>query len=143
MGRGIDSRNRVWNGVAKLHRLAGRYPNPMPSWFQAPPIGAKVTDTEVVTAALFAPPSTSLMGQFREMEFYLIDFLGGWPTNCQDRRIFNSFSAVENAPRMLKRILLLRRMTFSLEVGKIFALNSVFLILRNEGSCQFFQKSVT
>ncbi len=25
MGRGIDSRNRVWNWVAKLLRLAGRY----------------------------------------------------------------------------------------------------------------------
>ncbi len=29
MGRGIDSRNQVWNWVAKLHRLAGRYDNPM------------------------------------------------------------------------------------------------------------------
>jgi hypothetical protein len=36
MGRGIDSRNRVWNGVAKLHRLSGRYDNPMPTWFLAP-----------------------------------------------------------------------------------------------------------
>ncbi len=30
IGRGIDSRNRVWNWVAKLHRLAGRYDNPVP-----------------------------------------------------------------------------------------------------------------
>ncbi len=37
MGRGIDSRNRVWNWVAKLHRLAGRYDNPMPTWFLYPP----------------------------------------------------------------------------------------------------------
>ncbi len=29
MGRGIDSRKRVWNRVAKLHRLAGRYDNPI------------------------------------------------------------------------------------------------------------------
>ncbi len=36
MGRGIDSRNRVWNWVAKLHRLVGRYNNPMPTWFLAP-----------------------------------------------------------------------------------------------------------
>jgi hypothetical protein len=36
MGRGIDSRNRVWNWVAKLHRLAGRYDSPMPPWFLAP-----------------------------------------------------------------------------------------------------------
>jgi hypothetical protein len=37
MGRGINSsRNRVWNWVAKLHRLAGRYDNPMPTWFLAP-----------------------------------------------------------------------------------------------------------
>ncbi len=33
MGRGINSRNRVWNLVAKLHRLAGQYDNPMPNWF--------------------------------------------------------------------------------------------------------------
>jgi hypothetical protein len=36
MGRGIDSRNRIRNRVAKLHRLAGRYDNPMPTWFLAP-----------------------------------------------------------------------------------------------------------
>ncbi len=30
IGRGIDSRNRVWNWIAKLHRLAGRYDNPVP-----------------------------------------------------------------------------------------------------------------
>ncbi len=35
-GRGIDSRNWVWNWVAKLRRLAGRYDNPMPTWFLAP-----------------------------------------------------------------------------------------------------------
>jgi hypothetical protein len=43
MGRGIDSRNRVWNWVAKLHRLAGRYANPMPPWFLAPIAGLKGT----------------------------------------------------------------------------------------------------
>ncbi len=42
MGRGIDSRNRVWNWVAKLHRLAGRYDNPMPTWFLAPMAGLKL-----------------------------------------------------------------------------------------------------
>ncbi len=38
LGRGIDSRNRVWNWVAKLHyRLAGRYDNPMPTgWVTSP-----------------------------------------------------------------------------------------------------------
>ncbi len=36
MGRGIDSRNRVWDWVAKLHRLASRYDNPMPTWFLDP-----------------------------------------------------------------------------------------------------------
>ena len=41
MGRGIDSRNQVWNWVAKLHRLAGRYGNPMPTWFLAPIAGLK------------------------------------------------------------------------------------------------------
>ncbi len=35
MWRGIDSRSRVWNWVAKLQRLAGRYDNPMPPWFLA------------------------------------------------------------------------------------------------------------
>ncbi len=42
MGRGIDSRNRVWNWVAKLHRLAGWYDNPMPTWFLAPIAGLKL-----------------------------------------------------------------------------------------------------
>jgi hypothetical protein len=42
MGRGIDSRNRVWNRVAKLHRLAARYDNPMPTWFLAPIAGLKL-----------------------------------------------------------------------------------------------------
>jgi len=36
MGRGIDSRKRVWNCVAKLRMLEGRYDNPMPTWFLAP-----------------------------------------------------------------------------------------------------------
>ncbi len=36
MNWGVDSRNRVWNWVAKLQRLAGRYDNPMPMWFLAP-----------------------------------------------------------------------------------------------------------
>jgi hypothetical protein len=36
MGRGIDFRNGVWNWVAKLHRLAGRYDSPMSPWFLAP-----------------------------------------------------------------------------------------------------------
>ncbi len=43
MGRGIDSRNRVWNGVAKLHRLAGRYDNPMPPWYLVPIAGLKLS----------------------------------------------------------------------------------------------------
>ncbi len=42
MGRGIDSRNRVLNWVAKLHRLAGRYDNPMPTWFLVPIGGLKL-----------------------------------------------------------------------------------------------------
>jgi hypothetical protein len=46
MGRGTDSRNRVWNWVAKLHRLAGRYDNPMPTWFLAPIAGLKLSTLE-------------------------------------------------------------------------------------------------
>ncbi len=42
MWRGIDSRNRVWNWVVKLHRLAGRYDNLMPTWFLAPIAGLKL-----------------------------------------------------------------------------------------------------
>jgi hypothetical protein len=42
MGQGIDSRNRVWNWAAKLHRLTGRYDNPMPTWFLAPIAGLKL-----------------------------------------------------------------------------------------------------
>jgi len=45
LGRGIGSRNRVWNWVAELHRLVGRYDNPMPTCFLAPIAGLKVTDT--------------------------------------------------------------------------------------------------
>ncbi len=41
---------------------------------------------------------------------------------------------------MLKHILLLRRMTFSLRGRQFFLLNSVLLILMNEGSCPFFSK---
>ncbi len=48
MGRGIDSRNRVWNRVAKLHRLAARYDNPMPTWFLATIAGLKLL-TQVLT----------------------------------------------------------------------------------------------
>ncbi len=46
MGRGIDSRNRVWNWVAKLQRLAGRYENPMHTWFLAPIAGLKLPAQE-------------------------------------------------------------------------------------------------
>ncbi len=36
MEPGIGSRMRVWNLVDKLHKLAGRYDNPMPTRFLAP-----------------------------------------------------------------------------------------------------------
>ncbi len=42
MGQGINSRNRVLNWVVKLHRLAGQYDNPMPTWFLAPVAGLKL-----------------------------------------------------------------------------------------------------
>ncbi len=43
MERGINSRNRVWNWVDKLHRLAGRYDNPTwPTWFLTPIAGLKL-----------------------------------------------------------------------------------------------------
>jgi hypothetical protein len=45
MGRGIDFRNRVWNGVAKLHMLVGRYDNPMPYLVPSPHSGTEVTDS--------------------------------------------------------------------------------------------------
>ena len=41
-GRGIDSRNRVWNWAAMLHKLAGRYDNPTPTWFLAPIAGLEL-----------------------------------------------------------------------------------------------------
>jgi hypothetical protein len=40
---GIDSGNSVWNWVAKLYRLTGRYDNPMPTWCLAPIAGLKGT----------------------------------------------------------------------------------------------------
>jgi hypothetical protein len=53
MGRGINSRNRVWNLLAK-HRLAGRYDNPMPTWFLAPsPIAGLKLPTQASSAAHF------------------------------------------------------------------------------------------
>ncbi len=69
MGRGINSRNRVWNWVAK-QQLAGQYGNPMPTWFLAPIAGLKLTtlyDNPIPTRfldpidcskipALFTPP---------------------------------------------------------------------------------------
>ncbi len=42
MGRGIDFRNKFWNWVANLHRLAGRCDNPMPTWFLTPIAGLKL-----------------------------------------------------------------------------------------------------
>ncbi len=42
MGRGINSRNQVWNWVYKQHRPVGRYDNPMPTWFLAPIAGLKL-----------------------------------------------------------------------------------------------------
>ncbi len=42
LGRGIDSRNRVWNWLAMLHRMAGWYDNPMPTWFLVPIAGLKL-----------------------------------------------------------------------------------------------------
>jgi hypothetical protein len=69
MGRGIDSMNRVWNGVAKLHRLADRYDNPMPNWFLAP-----IAELKLPTLDLFyfmiptyeidaGPPERGVAGQ--------------------------------------------------------------------------------
>jgi hypothetical protein len=45
IGRGIDSRNRVWNWVAKLHRLARRYDN----WFLSPIAGFKFPSQVMVS----------------------------------------------------------------------------------------------
>ncbi len=56
VGRGIDYRNRVSNWVAKLHRLAGRYENPMPFWFLAPIAGLKL---------LKMIPDTDWQGKFK------------------------------------------------------------------------------
>ncbi len=60
MGRGIDYRNQVWHWVAKLHRLAGRYDNPMPTWFLAPIAGLKLpTLVDVKSLWLPGPPAWS------------------------------------------------------------------------------------
>jgi hypothetical protein len=58
MGRGIDSRNRVWNWVAKLHRLASRYDNPMPTWFLAPIAGLKLPTLQCSLPTPVSHPST-------------------------------------------------------------------------------------
>ncbi len=65
MGRGIDSRNRIWNWVAKLHRLAGRYNNPMPTWFLAPIAGLKLPTQTTRLAELI--PRNRFLGS---LEFY-------------------------------------------------------------------------
>ncbi len=51
MGRGIDSRNRVWNWVAKLHGLAARYENPMSTWFLTPIAGHNLPSQLAALAA--------------------------------------------------------------------------------------------
>ncbi len=55
VGRGIDSRNRVWHWVDKLNRLAGRYDNPMPTWFLTHKVGLKLQDQESIPPAYVAP----------------------------------------------------------------------------------------
>ncbi len=58
MGRGIDSRNRVWNWVANLrpvrqrYGLAGRYDSPMPMYFVPSPQG-RYTDSELTQWYLY------------------------------------------------------------------------------------------
>ncbi len=47
MGRGIDSRNRIWNWVAKLHRLGGPVRQPYAYLVSSPHSGTKVTDTDI------------------------------------------------------------------------------------------------
>jgi hypothetical protein len=42
MGRGINSKNWVWNWVGKLHCWTGRHDNPMPTWFLAHIAGVKL-----------------------------------------------------------------------------------------------------
>ncbi len=60
MGRRINSRNRAWNWIAKLHRLAGRYDNPMPTWFLAPITGLKLPTLFVrIFPPIFLRPLTS------------------------------------------------------------------------------------
>jgi hypothetical protein len=58
MVRGIDSRSRVLNLVAKLHWLAGRYDNPMPTWFLVPISGLKLP-TPIATYTLYFRGSKS------------------------------------------------------------------------------------
>jgi hypothetical protein len=50
MGRGINSRNRVWNRVAKLHRLAGTTTLCLLGSY-SPHSGTKVTDTGLALSA--------------------------------------------------------------------------------------------
>ncbi len=56
MGRGINSRKRVWNWVAKLHSLASRYDNPMPTWFLAPIAGHKLPTQVLISGNQSAGP---------------------------------------------------------------------------------------
>jgi hypothetical protein len=46
-------RNRIWNWVAKLHRLAGRYQNPMPTCFLAPIAGLQLPTLGIPYLCLF------------------------------------------------------------------------------------------
>ncbi len=65
-GRGIDSRNRVWNEVAKLLRLAGRYDNPMPPWFLAPIAGLKLP-TQVLKPVVSLQKAFKTVGSVRSI----------------------------------------------------------------------------
>ncbi len=77
MGRGIDSRNRVWNWLAKLHRLAGRYDNPMPTWFLAPIAGLKLPSLGSISAS-----SDLVESEWRQMKQCWIRYWTGTGKKC-------------------------------------------------------------
>ncbi len=85
MGRGIDSRNRVSrNWVAKLHRLAGRYDNPMPTWFLAPIAGLKLP----------TPKNSSVVHWWRMMQYLENSDHGCWVGLCGAKLEISDFGKI-------------------------------------------------
>ncbi len=89
MGQGIDSRNWVWNWVTNLHRLAGQYDNPMPTWFLAPIAGLKLPVSEPVFVDVYGHLGIDSKNRFH-MKNWLWRGHGTWAPRFQTYFLIDS-----------------------------------------------------